>query len=249
MIRGVDESLVPWLYKGICGQVTYGFRLPNGPPTLPIRDGRSLQRFHPALGWLRYLKLFFWIGLTAIDGAILIGWLAVLLVSPLAGVVLAPFAFAVAVLPDIVVYIALHLRYDNTWYVLSDTSLRIRSGVWIIKEMTITFENVQNVSVRQGPIQRYYGIADVVVETAGGGQQHQAKGKSPLLNTHEGKIEGVDNADEIRELIVGRMQRSRSTGLGDEKREHREAGSAWSSDHIAALRDIRDLLKLERDGE
>ncbi|MEK7793544.1 MAG: PH domain-containing protein [Candidatus Hydrogenedentota bacterium] len=242
MIRGVDESLVPWLYEGVCGQVTYWFRLPEGPPTLPIRDGRSIQRFHPAAGWLRYLKLFFWLGLTAIDGAILIGWLAVLLIAPLAGVILAPFAFAVAVLPDIVVYIALHLQYDNTWYVLSDTSLRIRSGVWVIKEMTITFENVQNVSVKQGPIQRYYGIADVVVETAGGGQQPHGKGKSPLLATHEGKIEGVDNADEIRELIVGRMQRSRSAGLGDEKREQREPAAGWSRDHTAALREIRDLL-------
>ena len=101
MIRGVDESLVPWLYEGVCGQVTYWFRLSADPPSLPVHAGQSIHRFHPAIGWLRYLKLFFWLGLTAIDGAILIGWLAVLLVSPLAGMVLAPFAFAVAVLPDI----------------------------------------------------------------------------------------------------------------------------------------------------
>ena len=44
-------------------------------------------------------------------------------------------------------------------------------------ETTISFENVQNVEVRQGPLQRYFGIADVVVQTAGGGARH-SKGES-----------------------------------------------------------------------
>ena len=64
---------------------------------------------------------------------------------------------------------AMHLRYDTTWYVLTNRSLRIRRGIWMIHETTITYENVQNVSVNQGPLQRIFGIADVLVQTAGGG--------------------------------------------------------------------------------
>ena len=72
-----------------------------------------------------------------------------------------------AVLPDILAYIAIHLRYDTMWYVMTDRSLRCRRGIWVIFEHTITFENVQNVHVRRGPVQYFFGISTVVVETAG----------------------------------------------------------------------------------
>ena len=83
----------------------------------------------------------------------------------------------ILVAPDVIAYVAIHLRYDTTWYVLTDRSLRIRRGIWIIHETTISFENVQNVEVRQGPLQRYFGIADVIVQTAGGGARH-SKGEA-----------------------------------------------------------------------
>ena len=38
-----------------------------------------------------------------------------------------------------------------------------------VQEKTMTFSNVQNVSIRQGPMQRLFGIADLEVRTAGGG--------------------------------------------------------------------------------
>ena len=71
---------------------------------------------------------------------------------------------------------ALHLRFDTTWYVMTERSLRIRRGIWVIREMTITFENVQNVKVQQGPLQRFFGISSLVVETAGGGSAEPGKG-------------------------------------------------------------------------
>ena len=95
-----------------------------------------------------------------IDVAILVGWIVVLVVNPVVGVILAVPALVVAVVPDIIAYVAIHLRYDTTWYVLTDRSLRIRRKIATIQETTITFENVQNVTIREGPIQRLFGIAD-----------------------------------------------------------------------------------------
>ena len=66
------------------------------------------------------------------------------------GVVLALPFLALMVLPDIFAYVGIHLRYDTTWYVLTDRSLRIRRGIMTIHETTISFENVQNVEVRRG---------------------------------------------------------------------------------------------------
>ena len=64
------------------------------------------------------------------------------------------------------------LDYEKRWYLVTDRSLRVREGVMTVREMTVTFANIQNVAVMQGPIQRMLGLADVKVETAGGGVSH-----------------------------------------------------------------------------
>ena len=66
-------------------------------------------------------------------------------------------------------YFSLRLNYEMRWYKVTDRSLRIRAGVWNVHEMTMTFANVQNISITQGPLERLFGISDVRVETAGGG--------------------------------------------------------------------------------
>ena len=114
-----------------------------------VQEGEFVESFRPAEGFLRYLKLHFWILLILIDVAILIGWIILTAAAPVAGILLAGPALFLAVVPDVIAYVAIHLRYDTTWYVVSDRSLRIRRGIWIIQETTITFENVQNVSVNR----------------------------------------------------------------------------------------------------
>ena len=122
---------------------------------------------------------------------------------PVLGLVLAVPALALIVLPDVVAYVGIHLRYDTTWYVLTDRSLRIRRGILNIHETTISFENVQNVEVRQGPLQRYFGIADVLVTTAGGGVASHGKGaQASTLGAHVGLLQGLDDADAVRNQIL-----------------------------------------------
>lgn len=235
------ERASRWIYRGIWGVLVRWFKVPDRPPELPLPPGETLEAFRPAEGYLRYLKLFFWIGLTIIDGLILIGWIAVSVASPAWGIGLTIPALALAVLPDIVVYIAIHLQYDSTWYVMTSRSLRIRRGIWTIHETTITFENVQNVEVNQGPVQRLFGIADVRVDTAGGGGR-SAGAEAQTTQSHRGMIEGVSNAHEIRDLILARLRRSKSAGLGDEHPTSLvPSRSQWSAEHVAALREIRDL--------
>jgi membrane protein YdbS with pleckstrin-like domain len=168
MSKAVDRAAAQ-VYRGIWHGLVKWFKVPDEPPTLPTSPGEQLERFKPAEGFLRYLLLFFWIGLVIIDLIFLGIWLVSFAISLWLGLALLPVFLAVAILPDIVVYVAIHLRYDTTWYVLSDRSVRIRRGIWTITETTITFENVQDVKIDQGPIQRVYGISDIVIQTAGGG--------------------------------------------------------------------------------
>jgi membrane protein YdbS with pleckstrin-like domain len=127
---------------------------------------------------------------------------------------------------------------------MTDRSLRIRRGIWVIHETTITFENVQNLKVQQGPVQRHFGIANLIVETAGAGGDSHNKGHSRINN--QGVIEGVANAPELRDRILSRMRSSKSTGLGDETstqpHDAPQRDVKWSADHVQALREIRDLV-------
>ena len=248
MKQHVDE-LAQWCYRGIWGVITRGFMVPETPPALPQLDHAVVKSFKPAPGFLGYLRFFFWVGLVIVDALLIALWIAVIIWKPWVGLLIAPLALAIIVLPDVFVYIAIHLRYDTTWYVLSDRSLRIRRGIWIIHETTLTFENIQNVNVRQGPIQRWFKIANLMVSTAGGGGGTSAEAGhgASLLAPHVGLIEGIENADEIRELIMNRLKASRSAGLGDEHhpledtfRPDQVAPVSMSPAHLAVLREIRD---------
>jgi len=229
------------MYRGIWNVIVVWLRIPS-PPALQTGHDESVERFHPAPGFLNYLKFWFWLGLIPMDVAITVGWIVLMFMNPLIGVVIFPVALFVAVAPDVILYIAIHLRFDNTWYVLSDRSMRLRRGVWNITEVTITYENVQNVKVKSGPLQRAFGISDVIIETAGSGESAVNNGRAKPLN--QGLIEGVSDASRIRDLIMRHVRASRSAGLGDEKRVALPEQSIWTSEHIATLRDIRDELVL-----
>jgi membrane protein YdbS with pleckstrin-like domain len=237
-MNGHVERATAWLYRGIWGVLSRWFRVPQQPPTLPAARGETVQSFRPANGFLRYLKLKFWLALTFFDVTILVLWVALLAAFPRVALWLAPVVLVVAVVPDILAYIAIHLRYDTTWYVLSRRSLRIRGGIWVIHEATITFENIQNVTVQSGPIERWFGISNVIVDTAGGGQlskESEAKGKT---NLHRGVISGISNAAEIRQLILSRLLHAKTAGLGDDQPD----STGWTAEHVGVLREIRDAL-------
>ncbi len=114
-----------------------------------------------------------------------------------------------------VTYAILRLDYEQRWYIVTDRSLRIRSGLWSVQEMTMSFANLQQVALSQGPLQRFLGISDVKVQSAGGGggATHGQKGQDASL--HTGVFHGVENAKEIRDLILERLRLFRETGLGD----------------------------------
>lgn len=141
-----------------------------------------------------------------------------------------PFTYAMA-----------RLDYELRWYIVTDRSLRIRAGLASVKETTMSFANLQQVIVSQGPLQRMLGIADVQVQSAGGGSEHPKGGAGDSL--HTGTFHGVDNASQIRDLILERLRQFRETGLGDpdESRARRPIVPTDSSHHDA-LAAAQELL-------
>ena len=80
----------------------------------------------------------------------------------------------------------------------------------------MSFANIQQVEIRQGPLQRLLGLADVCVRSAGGGEPAPgARGHGEESSLHLGVFEGVSNAVEIRDLVLERLRKFREAGLGD----------------------------------
>jgi len=249
-----------WIYTGLSGMLVDWFRLPVHPPTLPAHSGEEVESFRPSPEWLDYLRLKFWLGLIPLGIFLIVGLVGVLIaivaepqIGAIVGIPMLVFAALVAMLLSAANYLVLHLRYDTTWYVMTNRSLRIRRGVWVLHETTITFENVQNIRIDQGPLERYAGVANLLVETAGGGggvvsleNAHAAQ----ALDFHRGLIEGIHNADELREKILARQRRSPGDALGDEAEDQHAGGAAGhvplqglGSEHMTLLREIRELAQ------
>jgi membrane protein YdbS with pleckstrin-like domain len=132
-----------------------------------------------------------------------------------------------------VTYLIARLDYELRWYMVTDRSLRIRHGVWKVAESTMSFANIQQVVVSQGPVQRLLGLADVKVQSAGGGSgdEHKQSGDDDM---HLGLFHSVTNAPEIRDLILDRLRRFRESGLGDPEEKSPSPAILPAAGHAAA---------------
>jgi membrane protein YdbS with pleckstrin-like domain len=213
-------------YEGLKGLLLRLLRVPPEPED-PMGDVGTLKVFRASPGYFKY-KLYPWLLGKAVECLIAIAasvGLAVAL-GP-AGLLLDLLLLTLVPLHILLGYLTLRLDYEMRWYKVTDRSLRIREGVWFVREMTMTFANIQNISVEQGPLQRFFGIADMKVRSAGGGslEGQEGGGGGVLFNPHVGYFRGVDNAEEIRDLILARLRRLRGAGLGDEDEDEAPAAA------------------------
>jgi len=118
------------------------------------------------------------------------------------------WSFFVAI--TVITFLARRLNFRLRWYIVTDRSLRIRRGVFAVEELTMTYRNIQEIRVTAGPLQHALGLATVEVHAAGGGGDAKHGGGG-----HVGRLEGLSNANDIRDLMVERLRQYRDAGLGD----------------------------------
>jgi hypothetical protein len=146
----------------------------------------------------------------------------------------------------------LKLGWEMRWYMVSDQSIRIREGLLRLNERTMTIANIQNMAVRQGPIQKLFGLADLEVRTAGGGGSAEGGGQGKgHADLHVGRFRGLDDAEEVRDRIRAALSRHRDAGLGDpdedaEAAEAAERGGGVVGAVPSALDAARELLEEAR---
>ncbi len=223
-------------------------------PLLPGLGDAGVRRFRAAPGYYRY-KLILWffrqVGAATglyfgiMFGQILTGgmpWMSRIIHldrHPMARVSMLSFATLIDFLEltGVVIFLAqlvfslllVRMDFEMRWYVVTDSSLFIREGLMRMREQTLSFANIQNITIQQGPVQRLLGIADLQVRTAGGSSPVSAKhggGAESANQLHLGYFRGVDNAPQIRDTILKRLQQLRDAGLGDLDDAHSHPAAA-----------------------
>lgn len=236
------------MFKFILALCERFLRIPP-PPGPPPGDEATTRSFRAAPNFYKYLMCVWGVKSLA-TAAALIFWL-VLIVPALMGsakhhgwgswrfliVAMEAFGLISTVSYWIYSWCATKLDYEKRWYVVTDRSLRVREGIVTVREATVTFANIQNISISQGPIQRLLGIADLRVDTAGGGGA-AASQQSGHHNLHTTFFRGVDNANEIRELMQQRLRQLKDAGLGDHDDPENKPVAQSTPGMLDALREI-----------
>ncbi len=201
------------IYAALRSALLALLRVPLGPPDPPAGSHGSVRVFRASPRFLTYRLLLVLIGLVSA-----LGLVAVLAVSALlardGGPAVAAGVVSLVALPLLFsTYFLVRVDYDLRYYVVTDRSLRVRTGAWTVREMTITFANVQNLRIVQGPLMRLFGIRNLRVDVAGGGSQKQ---HNPLEAGHHVTVAGIEDAVALRDAILAHLRQSRAGGgLGD----------------------------------
>ncbi len=223
-------------------------RCPAEPPEAPAGSHASVQMFRASESYWRYRLLNVYLSMIGAFIGEVVGLVFLIGVMNTYTILLAGLIVVFMIGKVLFLYVVTRLDYEMRYYIITDRSLRIREGVMVIREITLTFENIQNLKINQGPLQRMFGIYDLVVETAGGGgAMAQAQEQQNSNFMHRGVFRGIQRPQELRDLILSYLKQVRSSGLGDHDDEDvavpttkPAAGFAMSPDMLAVLRAMRE---------
>jgi membrane protein YdbS with pleckstrin-like domain len=187
------------------------------PPPAGYDPHEFMRTMRAAPSYLRY-RLFFWkLYAAAWSIGILALCFALIVIEPLLTLLVIPIII-IAALKAATLYVVTRLDYEMRWYIITERSMLIRQGAWVVREITLTFANAQNVRVTQGPLERYFGFSNVEIDTAGGGGGSKEESG---VQRHRAVLRGLENPAEVRDMILDLLRRHRGTGLGDPDDLHR----------------------------
>jgi putative membrane protein len=93
-----------------------------------------------------------------------------------------------------ILWLHYYCRYRTLRYRFDDEGVWMAWGVLFKREINLAYRRIQDINVTRGLIQRWLGLASVAVQTAAG------------ASTPEMTIEGVLDADGLRDFLYARMR-------------------------------------------
>lgn len=122
--------------------------------------------------------------------------------------------------------IVIRKYFDRLSAELTTRALRFEKGVLFHVERTIPLDKIQDLTFKEGPLLKYFGLSILKVETAGGSGQGQA----------DLTLIGIKDASNFRQKVLD--QRDEVT-----ENKYQTATSSENETTIAVLKEIRDSLQ------
>lgn len=116
--------------------------------------------------------------------------------------------------------------FDHLTAELTTRALRFEKGVIFHVERTIPLDKIQDLTFKEGPLLRFFGLSILKVETAGGSGQGQA----------DLTLIGIQKAADFRKKVLEQRDKVTENKFGG-------SDSEGSIENTAVLREIRDTLK------
>lgn len=98
------------------------------------------------------------------------------------------------------VYLPLYFKYKTLRYRFDEEGVSMSWGRFFQRETYLTYKRIQDIRVSRGVIQRWLGLSELALQTASGG------------GNAEMKIEGIKDADALRDFLYERMRGARDDG-------------------------------------
>jgi putative membrane protein len=118
-------------------------------------------------------------------------------------------------------------KYWTLEYNFDDEGISMRWGVLWRREILLTYRRIQDIHLTRNVVQRWMGLADVKVQTAGGSA-------APEMN-----IIGAPNPEALRDALYARM-RGVSDPVAPKPLANKDASG--EGEVVELLQEIRDLL-------
>ena len=135
-----------------------------------------------------------------------------------------------------ILFLSYYCRYVTLRYRFDDDGIWMAWGVLFKREINLAYRRVQDINVTRGLIQRWLGLATVSVQTASASA------------TPEMKIEGVLDADGLRDFLYTKMRgaKGQSIARGTDT-AHSAHGAGHADEALVLLGEIRDGVTALRD--
>jgi uncharacterized protein len=139
-------------------------------------------------------------------------------------------AFPITIIP-------LWIRYRTLRYRFDDEGIWRAQGILWRREVNVAYRRIQDIHLTSGLLQRWLGLATVSIQTAAGSANPEVT------------IEGVLEAEALRDFLYTKMRGVRDHGAGAARLAAADAPSPAADGHapddeaLALLTDIRDALR------
>lgn len=128
--------------------------------------------------------------------------------------------FPIAFIPLFCKYVTLQYRFD-------ESGIAMQWGVLFRKEIYLTHRRIQDIHLTRNIVQRWFGLATVAVQTASGSA------------TPEMSIEGILQADQLRDYLYAKMRGAR----GEPSTPAQESEACSDDVALGLLTEIRDSMR------